>query len=135
MRNKSIVINHETLVELVTFKMNELNIKPDGYEQIPNDEFRETLIPSERICPRCQAIKLREISIVLGRRIRDFNTLTPEEMFTHLSMNSMPQFDRKSIKVIPIVFNCSNCLYYQPLQGWDKFLKQEEKLRKELNNE
>ena len=133
MRNKIPIINQETLAELLTFKLSELGVKIEGYETIPNDEFRENLNPTGKLCPRCKIIELKEIGVVIGRRVKDFNALDQGEMMSHFFMNSAPQFDRKTIKTISIVFNCNNCIYYEPIQGWDKFLKQENKLRKELN--
>lgn len=135
MRNMNIVINRETLAELLTFKIGELKISPDEYETIPNDEFRENLTPTGKLCPRCKANELKEISVVIGKRIKDFNTLAPQDILSHLALNSRPQFERNTIKIIPIVFNCHNCIYYEPIQGWDKFMKQEDKLRKEIESE
>lgn len=135
MKNKPLIINNETLAELITFKSNELKIDANEYDIIPNDEFRQNINPTGKMCPRCQAMEMREIVVVVGKRIKDFNALEANEMASHFFMNSMPQFDKKSVKFIPIVFNCSNCIYYEPIHGWDDFLKREKKLRKELDDE
>lgn len=137
MSNKDIIKNEE-FIKLFTIISHKLNIDLEGYEIIVNnkfDRFIESQIPTNKICPRCKSSELKEMKIAIGRRIKDFNSLSPLELMSQIAGNFMPQFDRKTIKTISIIFNCKNCAYYEPIQGWNKFLKQEAKLIKELNDE
>jgi len=129
---KNLNIDNDTLSQLITVKIQEMKLNmrkiSKNYDVV---DVKEAFIPSKEICLRCKNSRMIEAFVILGEKYRDFNNMNTEEIFRFVSGNAQIRYKKETMIEMPIVFYCKNCIYFMPIQGWDKFEKQWDKLSQE----